>query len=270
MVDAFVYRKIKIEVRDLLLNEVLTVEDSRIIFNVVKSIDSFPNKAVISIYNPSAEFLNFASSENLKIDILTAFLNEEYQLLFTGDIRRTSSVNIENDMIFTIEAGDSEKTMIEAFLNKSYISAVQKKRIILDCINAFSDIDILSNTLSKITGTYNGGFVAFNKVVDILDIVIKGLNLEWSIQNNQLIITEEGETDNFDFSIITFEENLYKKPIPLQDGGFILDCVLNAIYEPHKSIFISEKDYEGLYQIRQVVSNGDNKNNNWRSVITCK
>lgn len=271
MSNIFFERKAKVVVTDEVLNisEELEADDNRIVFSVQKNINSLPNIANISIYNPDSDFSNFSSKENLKIDLYVSYFDEEPELLFTGDLKRSYFVNKDVDNIFIIEAGDSEKNITETFINKTYIKGVKKKTIIQDCIKLLK-VDVITSSLDKITGSYNGGFVCFNKVVDILDIVILSLDLEYSIQDNQFFILKKGEINEIDSIDINYDDGLLAKPTPLQDGGFMLRCLLNPKYTIHKTISLETEDYEGFFQIRQMDFTGDTTNKKWEVNLICQ
>jgi len=269
MTDLYYGRNVKIRVTDPANNEILEVDDTRVIFEVQQTIDPFPNIGTIKIYNPSSDFSNFANRENMKLDILISYFEDKYKVLFLGDIKRAYSLNTNIDNIFVIEVGDSEKAITTSFLNKSYTNGIKKKTIVSDCIKILG-IDVLSNTLNRVTGTYNGGFVSFNKVIDVLDIIINSLNLEYSIQNNQMVITEKGEIDSNNFIIIDYENGLLKKPMRLQDGGFLLNCLLEPKYSVQKTIFLNVPDLEGYFQIRNIDFIGDNEKHKWEVNLICQ
>lgn len=262
-------RKTKLTITDTLLNESVELSENRIQFNIQKAISSLPNLAEIKITNPSENFVNFSKRENLKVDLEVAYFDDELDILFTGDLKRAYFGNTDNNNIFIIEAGDSEKLVYEAFLNKSYTNGILKKTIVKDCINLLG-IDILNTTLNKITGSYNGGFVSFGKCVDVIDIIINGINLEWSIQNNQLLITQKGETNNIDFIELDFDNGLIDKPITLQDNGLLLKSYIDTKLIPHNTISLNNvAGFEGLYQMRQVNFQGDNEEGIWEARIIC-
>jgi hypothetical protein len=255
MTDLYLNRKLKIKVTDSKTSEFLEVEDLRITFETQKTIDSLPNVGVIKIYNPSLDFVNFSSRENLKVDVLTAYFEEEFDILFLGDLKRSYFPNIDVDNLFVMEVGDSENAIANSFINKSYTKGVKKKAIVQDCINILG-VDILATTLNRITGSYNGGFVAFGKVMDNLDIIINSLGFE--------------ETNSNDFITVDYENGLLKKPIPLQDGGFLLNCLLETKYLVHNTIFLNIPGYEGFFQIRQINFFGDNERNQWEANLICQ
>jgi len=262
MSDFSFQRNAKITITDTVIKDSFELIENKIEFKVEKSINSFPNLSEIKITNPSEDFVNFSKRENLKIDLETGYFEEELDILFTGDLKRAYYGNPNVDNVFVIEAGDSEKGITEAFLSKSYINKVQKRTIVKDCINLL-DIDILTTTLNKITGTYNGGFVAFERCVDILNIVLGSLGFEWSIQNNQLLISTKGETNNIDFFELSYESGLIDKPVELQDGGLLLKAHIDTKFIPHKTVSLNVEGFEGFYQIRQAIMNGDNEEGMW-------
>lgn len=261
-------RKAKITITDTELKDSFELTENNIEFKIEKSINSFPNLATIKITNPSENFVNFSKRENLKVDLEVGYFEDELGILFTGDLKRSYWGNVNVDDIFIIEAGDAEKGIAEAFLNKSYINKTQKKFIVSDCINLLG-IDILTTTINKITGSYNGGFVAFEKCVDILDIVIKQLGFEWSIQNNNLLISTKGETNEIDFFTLDYATGLIDKPITLQDGGLLLKAYIDTKFIPHSTFFLNVPEFEGFYQIRQSIFNGDNEKGKWEVDIIC-
>lgn len=269
MSNLLLQRNAKITITDTLLNESVELSENRIQFNVQKAISSLPNLAEIKITNPSEDFVNFSKRENLKVDLEVSYFDEELDILFTGDLKRAYFGNSDINNILIIECGDAEKLIFEAFLNKSYTNGVLKKTIVKDCISLLG-IDILNTTLNKIIGSYNGGFVSFNKCVDVLDIVINGLTLEWSIQNNQLLITEKGETNNVDFVEVDFDSGLIDTPITLQDSGLLLKSYINTKLIPHNTLSLNNVvGFEGLYQMRKVNFQGDNEKGIWEARVVC-
>lgn len=271
MTDILFERKVKITITDLNINQSLDIlsEDNRIILNGHKSIDSLPNLALIDVYNPDETFVNFSSREDLRVDILTKYGDDEYSILFTGDLKRSYFPNNNVDNILRLDIGDAEKSITESFISKSYTKGIRKKTIVKDCLDIMG-IDILTNTLSRITGSYNGGFVCFNKCIDILDIVINSLGLEYSIQNNQIIITKPNEINTVDFKEVNYDLGLLDKPVPLQDGGYLIKNQLDNQFSCHGTILLNIEDINEFYQVRYINFNGDSDFNLWESNIVCQ
>jgi len=265
MSDIIFDRKAKVIISDKYSSQ---ESDNRIIFDIEKSINSLPNIANIKVYNADNDFKNFSERENLKIELYTAYAEEELELLFIGDIKRVYNQYIGTDDIIIFDCGDSETSITNSFLNKSYKNGIEKKQIVKDCLDLMG-VDYLTNTLSLITGVYNGGFVCFDKTTSILDTILENLNLEYSFQNNQIIINSKGYINKNDFITISYDTGLIKKPSDLQDGGLQLNTYLKN-YIPHKTIYLDVDGYNSFFQIRQVIISGDTQENNWGAEIICQ
>lgn len=162
----------------------------RIVFNVTKTEGKEPNTAKIEIYNLSQESRNIIRMRE-EADTLFIILNAGYidgdgeELVFTGNVKAISHQIIKPEVVTIIEASDGANALFSTKLSISHGAGVSADTILLQVLNA---IPLPSNfqTLQYEDKAYANGFAFVGLAKDALTKVTKFMNLNWSVQNNEI------------------------------------------------------------------------------------
>jgi hypothetical protein len=172
----------------------------RIEFAVKKTSDKKPNKATIKIYNLSADTREQLDS----IETPQVFLSAGYaqadgaSIIYVGDVTNLVHEKIPPEVVTSIEADDGKNALKDTRLSITRKAGSGAKGVLTELVNAFKSAGVATKYVDSSVADvqYTTGFAAAGNAEDALDKVSDKLGLEWSIQNGELKIIKQGETDN--------------------------------------------------------------------------
>lgn len=170
--------------------EAKILRDVRIVFNVDKTEGKDPNTAQVEIYNLSEKTRNIIKKREEK-DTLFIILNAGYidgdgeELVFTGNVKTIVHQIDKPEIVTVITANDGDNALFNTKLSLSHGAGVSGDTILHQILKA---IPISSNfpTLTVPDKAYANGFAFAGLAKDALTKVTKFLDLNWSIQNNEI------------------------------------------------------------------------------------
>lgn len=269
----FLYnRTASIVIREKDNNDQRDISGLRVVFEIEKSIDSSSNTAVISVYNMNKSKRKFSERSDLEIILstgYTGFGDPKEKILFQGDIQKVTSRKDGPDIVTTYEIGDNQDSLSFKFLDKSYQKGVKIKSIIKDLAKS---LDIILNdvNLDKLSNaSFLTGFVADGLAKDTLDKLFKKEGLEWSVQENELIITDQKDINENAAVKISSKTGMLNKPIPREDEGFEILTLIDPAIKPQGTIDINEGDFKGSFFVRKCSYRGDTHGDEWTLLAVC-
>ncbi len=254
----------------------------RIVFEITKDLQGYPNLASISIYNLSQETQSKIQDE-FELVTLKAGYQDNLKTIFQGDIRNVTKARRGVDTITTVFAGDGNKDYSDAFFNKSFTDGAKVTDIVNEVIGEFTEVtkgvvEGLSSTAEKLFGANYSGSSA-----DILDQLGEENNFDWSIQNNKVdIISRDSFVDSQ--TVISSQTGMIDSPT-ITEIGIDVKTLLNPSVIPGRLVKVESvapnfelgnlnfRDInktlgEGVYKVIKIIHNGDTHSNNWNSTIT--
>lgn len=266
--------------------QVRTIRGLRIEFEITKSLISYPNIAKISIYNANEDTLSALQRKFTRI-ILNVGYGTDLKVLFKGEVRNVFQEGGSINKLLTIYSGDGEKDWKNSFFNKTYNKNVSIKTIITDLVNSFPSL-----TLGEIEGIPDVadnllGSTISGKTSDILDRYATDYGFNWSIQDEQIIITPDDQAlSNSEAVLINASNGMIGSPTLTETnlgfGGVEVTTLLNPRLKPTglfkiesvtqnisiPNLFFREVKKtraEGLYRTQEVVFKGDSRQGEWLS-----
>lgn len=269
----------------------------RISFDIEKTSVGAPNHSKFQIYN-----LSTISRQGIKKGYLVqlqAGYNGLIQTLFTGNVAANgikSERAADSSIITTLECGDGESAIVQAIINppKSYPSGTTLAQIIQDVADAMS-IQNSSNPVGMNAGiavgipsvTYTRGITISGFCRDILDTLLKGQGLRWSVQNGNLDIVPLKSYDQK--KAIVVASGVVTDPntgqssfnagnatgligVPSMNAGQLeFTSLLNPELVPNTLIqMISENTaLNGFYKIVKAHYEGDTHEQKWQATCQC-
>jgi len=219
------------------------------------------------------------------IVMLNAGYEGNVKLLFRGDIRNIIPERSKADKIYTIYAGDGERSIKKSYFSKAFEKGTPIKEIILDVVASFKDtftgdIKGINNFNNKLLGTSYSGASK-----DVLDKLALDYGFSWSIQNNKITIFRD-DPANAENPVIILSRNSGMIGSPsVTEVGVDVIAQLNPALEVNNLIKV-ESDFpsiqlasvyfrkidrllgDGIFRINKVVHSGDNRSLAWTSSIT--
>jgi hypothetical protein len=264
----------------------LRVSDLKITFDIRKDDDKDTNEAIVEIYN-----LSDKSRKRIEeIDALL-FLSAGYtdgdglETLFIGDITNISHSVISPNVVTRITADDGSKEILERKISLSHASGSSGSLILQKILNSFT----ISNNFESISFTdkkYANGFSFAGSSSAALDKVTKFLDLDWSIQNNEIKLVPFDGNDGTRVVSLSPETGLLespekelfadrkakgkskKKEIP----GWRLKSLLQPKLVPGGKVIVSSKEIpqNSEFTIMTVFHTGDTHGNEWNTIAEVK
>lgn len=202
----------------------ILIEDLRIEFEVVKTIDPAPNTAVIKIFN-----LHPSNEARIKNEFDDVLLNCGYEdamrLVFRGNIKHVYRYRDGNDYITEIEAADGDKDFRHAVMNETLAAGTTNKQLVERASGTFSGgtkqgfVDVPHKARLR-------GKVISGNTRDVLHEIAKDSGANWSIQDGQLVIVKASSVMPGEAIVIRADTGMLGAP-EINDKGIAVKCLLN-------------------------------------------
>lgn len=228
----------------------------RITFNILKNIEGTPNPASIYIYNLGPDSRAAFEKLNSRV-ILEAGYGDDQQVIFQGNISRTRTEKKGADYITHIEAADGLVAFEGARVNQSFGQPTSLSDVVKTLTDSFSSANIGTEDLSAVPSkTYQSGIVLSGKSADLLSEVLQSEGLEFSIQDEQIIILPAGSERGVEAFVLGVETGMVGIP-QVGDQSITVSSLMNPRLKPYNQIVINSKFVNGIYRIIRVEHVGD-------------
>jgi hypothetical protein len=257
------------------------IEGLCIAFQVKKNLKAESNTARIQIYNLAEGTRNKILEKNRRVQIHAGYEEGDgYKLLFDGSIMTVDHLREVPDRVTRIEANDGEKALRETHVSVSYAQNASADRILKDLIKAMGlpEKFVTSPKAKKLLQ----GFVHHGPGKDALEKICRSLGLEYSIQNGQIQVLEQGKTDNSPQRgiLITPDSGLVGSPERIRQikddpkaekkpEGWRIRCLLQPTLNPGSWVAVQSEAIPKVtaFRIESVEHSGNNIRGPWESVI---
>ena len=259
-----------------------TITGLRVVFNITKSLHSYPNLAEITLYNPNQATVSLLQTKFSEISFNAGYVGN-VRLLFKGQIRNVFQRKIGPDRVITIFAGDGEQDWQNSTFNKTLSENIAIKQVVEEIAASFTNtlsgiLQGLDTPADKLRGQTLSG-----SSKDILDELAEDYGFQWSIQDGNLItVPDEQVLDQTDVVLINNSTGMIGSPT-VTELGVNVTSLLNPELLPNRafkveSAFadvaiggvqfreIKRTSGEGIYKTFQVIFDGDTHGTNWFSM----
>lgn len=240
----------------------------RIQFQIEKTSESNSNTSRITIFNLNRENRAFVEQENLD-----AFLSAGYtpqgqeslvEAIFQGDIKKGKVENklSGSDWQTTFEVGDGERALVETKFNKSFAKGANLEAVIGEVAESFEKpISTIKGIKNKV---FKNGLTLSGSSKDIMDQLSAEAEVEFSIQDDEVVVLPANEDDGEESQFISRDTGLIGSPIK-REKGIEFVSALNPKLRPGRKVRIESKFINGDFRIRKVVHDGDTHEGPWQS-----
>lgn len=272
----------------------LLVENLRVKFDVVKTVDFTPNTATIQIYNLSPNSQARISNEFDEVQLFAGYQGTVPQI-FRGNIVRAQHYRDGNDHITTIEAADGDHDFRTAVMNETLAAGTTSSQLIDRAVASFKGVGETTKGFIDIPSTalFRGKVMSGN-TRDVLHNVAKEHGSNWSIQDGQLIFVKtNGKLPN-EAVVLRSDTGLISTP-EVDDKGIALTCLLNPTLRINGAVKLDNNalrykvqkerarsvnfveipttpvklDKDGIYKVLRLEHLGDTHGNEWISKVEC-
>jgi len=237
----------------------------RISFDIEKNSGSEANTSKIKVFNLTPNSRAFSEKEGLKIVLSVGYsgLSREVELvrrIFTGDVKKVKNMKNGPNFETIFECGDGETTITDSKINKSFATGTTVR----------TAIDALAATLkvvrSEITGVstkrFLGPLTISGSVKEQLDVLTRSDGLEWSIQDDELIISRPDELKPDQAFLVSRLTGLLDIPIRTEKGiefKFLIDPRIR----PTTTVKIESQDVNDFFRVKACKFKGDTRGQDW-------
>lgn len=245
-------------------------------FNVVKTQDAKANTMNVQVYNCAPDTARlFETTDNTVIVNAGYFL--DVRQLAAGDITRGTTRLNGVDRVTDALCGDGLRPLSNTRVSLSYDGAVNAEQIIGDISKQFG-LE-LRDTTADLSGKFRSGWAFVGPAKEAMTSLANRFDLDWSIQNNEIQITDRRGVNTQDAVLLSPQTGLIGFPEPLDDDreddkkskeppGLTINCLLNPLLEPSGVVVLRTRDYDDAeYRIRRVEHNGDTSGGDWKTTI---
>ena len=248
-------------------------EDGRLLaldFETKSTRSKEPNQGVFNYYNLSASTRQEIETDAKSVRCYAGY-DGDAKLIYQGDIVFVNSLKPGADWVTTIHCGDGFASFTKSITSKTYASGTEKQ-VILDQIASDMGL-VVKAAQDAITGELGGSLTIDGKSKDQLDVLMRDSGAEWSIQDNELNITQLGKPIDDIAVVLRADSGLLEHPT-ITDKGVNIEAQLNPDIRPGKLIkleplavqvepgaqFVPERgrDYTGVYLCQTVSFVGNN------------
>lgn len=271
----------------------ISIKDARIVFEVVKTLESAPNTAVIKIYNLSPD-----NENKIKNEFDEVLLNAGYQgsslLVFRGNIKHVYRYREGNDYITEIDAADGDKDFRSASMNETLAAGTSTAQLVDRAVASFQGVGgTTKGVIQAPGGTRLRGKVISGNTRDILDDIAAGAGANWSIQDGALHIVSTNGVAPGVAILLTSDTGLLGAP-EINDKGIAVKCYLNPQIKINGAVNLNNNgikakhlkaaalgknieaeknpvrlDPDGIYKVIKLTHKGDTRGSDYFTESTC-
>ncbi len=253
----------------------LDLSEVDVSFKIERSTARAPGTAEIRLWNlaPTTR----AAVEAGQVIILRAGY-EDPPRLFRGDIRGAYSERVGlTDRVTVVSARDGGHAYSTARISRSYAPGTRVATVLRDVV---ADLDIGEGNLGDFLSgfaftnsaqTFPDGFVAAGPARRVLDGLLRGAGLRWSVQSGALQIQDRGGAISGRSVLLASDSGLLESPAWDETGrrtsgrrGFVTaKSLIQADLEPGRAVRVESEAVTGDFEIRSVTFTGDTRGNDW-------
>lgn len=262
----------------------LMLDGFRISFTITKTETDEPNRGTIEISNLSESTRNQIRQEAGNQIVLHAGYVDEGDLavMFIGDIVNVKHQISPPNVTTTVVAGDGAETIQKKTLKLSYGEGASSQQILEDIAKQMEiPLQKKFSLLELPRLIFNNGFSFQGFAADAMTKITKELDVNWSVQNNELKITKKKKSSGLVALRLTETTGLISSPIRIREvdkesteadesfSGWDIEALLQPKAEPGDIIEISSKVITPAAQfaIVEVAHTGDTHGSSWTSKI---
>lgn len=207
---------------------------------------------------------------------LRAGSGSDPSVLFYGQTIDKGIVTIADgiDVAFSLEAKDGGDSYQRSRMNQSFAAGTRVEDVLRAAVSAMAigegNLNDFARGLELTNGTtqFVDGYPAFGPAREVLNNIIEGSGLRWSIQNGILVIRERGKPLQNQATLITPDTGLIGSPTVDAKGILTAKCLIQPGVEPGRMITIQSNQFNGDYQVRSVEYSGSTFADEWFATIT--
>lgn len=253
------------------------IEKMRIEFEIERNLKSSPNTCSIRITNLNEASRTAFKEAQLRV-VLEAGYEDNYSVIFSGDVTYAMSELDGPNWITHVECGDGDRIFASARVGRSYKAGTQVRTIITDALasigQAVPDNVKTDPAFSRIVPR---GYTAFGELKQFMTGVLKPLGYSWSIQDNKIQILGPAQTSNQAYTLSSANGMIgspeFGQPPRTTKKGkkkqptVTVKSLLYPQLRPGAEVNLVSRDLVGQFKLLSVKHVGDSWTGRWDTEI---
>lgn len=190
----------------------ILIKDLRFSFNIEKTSSETLNNSTLKIYNLSPSSRKLVETPNNLVILRAGYeLDIGAITIFTGNIRRALTVREGVDWVTELELDDGLLAYRDSKVSLSFAPGVGAVKVLSNVAGKFN-MPVKALPSDIINKTYPAGYSFVGRVREAMTKICEYLDLEWSIQNQEIQILKKGGSVKNQVIVLSPESGLIGSP----------------------------------------------------------
>lgn len=250
-----------------------TVDAHDIAFDVEKTQEPEPNKAKVTLYNLEAAVRHkLQLKDDAEIEIEAGYV-DTVATIFKGNITYAISELQGPDIVTSIEAEEGNKAYRSSFVAKSYGPGTPFKTVVKDIVKSFDGMGVtneITKILDGIGDSFPNGLTIDGQSAKVLNDVLRGAGLAFSIQKGQIQIVKVGGASDEPAIALGYSSGLVGVPRlgeKKEQATITFQSFIQAGLVPRRKVQLDWIDDQGEFVCQKVTHKGSNFDNEFYSTV---
>jgi hypothetical protein len=259
--------------------KIITIENAKIQFEIVKSKNAKENTAKLEIYNLAPVTRKLITEQEALVRIFAGYANNKGLIeIGQGDISKIKHNRNKTEVVTEVYMAEGLRKIRDNPLSISFSSKSKLKLgNILDNLRIKSNNQFVFRLIDvDESKTIDNGYSDLGSLDQILNNLAIQFGFEWSVQNGIIAIKGTKKSLSSEIMLLTPKNGLILHPESVKQVSRRLeksqDRKINsvqALLQPHLQvndiIAIESQDLNGKYEIQKITHKGDTRGNDWYS-----
>lgn len=245
-------------------------------FSVMRSVRREPNTAEVSIHNLAPDTRGrLVATSNPRLVLRAGYVSDgdPPPTLFVGDAREVHSEPEVLGWVTKVSARDGGRAFRHSRMLKSYGEGTRVLQVLRDAAEA---LGVGEGNLAELepfvvlqggAQTFPDGYVASGPAHRVLNSIVRGAGLRWSVQNNAIQIMRRGRPLETQIVLLSSSTGLVDYPAEDEKGTVTARCLIQPGLDPGRRVRLDSEIKSGDFEIRKVVYSGDTMGTEWYATL---
>ncbi len=250
--------------------DTVKIEGLAISFNVKRTASVSANKATITVRNLNRAHRSQLEQLKKAAVRLEAGYQDATSLIFSGDLRTTTSTRDGSDIVTTCTSGDGENAIRSSRVNISVAKGSPVDKVFSQLAKAIGcDVGNLqqllagSITLRSGSSVFAEGTVISGNAARELTNLCRSTGFQWSIQNGKLQILAVGTALRGEAIKLSTDTGLVGSPTVDTKGVAKATMLMAPDVFPGRAVVLDSERLKGQYRIESTEHKGDTHGQDW-------
>lgn len=255
------------------------ITDLHITFDIQKTTKKNPNTNTIKIWNLKKETRAEFEKPDVRCLLYAGYKDEGGpKLLFSGGVTYAWSHVEGPDFITEFELGDGTQEMRDTTISVGYAKGIKSTQVVNDVAQKMGlPLTIPSNAVER---AWQNGLSYFGSATGLMDKVTKATGLEWSVQNGNLQVIQQGMVTTRQGIVLEVDSGLIYSPERMrkaktgakkkasakqQYDGWKVKSLLMPTISPGDRVQLNSRFVQGIFRVEEIKHQGDSHGGDWIS-----